>query len=462
MRNAIVFGCLFIVSGCTSDFFSNFAITDNAANPIIEGQQKFAKVDLVAFLDPRQYGRSEAYEGLRNLGAASEKPEGNKFFKEIQDDLLDDPVAASGLDELENAFYGFYDPRYGGADTQTRRRNSVQARLNGASDQECSYFLDQIRKDQTGFNFALGSLTTALGGVGAIVTGAGLARAFSGAAAIASGVKAEGNDANFRQLTAEVIVRGIVAKRTELLESVKARRKAHIGDYTVEDAVADSVRYHSFCNLISGLEHASKQVQLSEDPGLKRTLKLLQSAGIEGAVTFDLEKLSTEGATAGAPTTLAAAVTDGDSVRRVAASSVESIAKLLSGAAASITNLRKKRETLNSDSPVSAGTTAVLAEVDEDMEVLESALGAINTLFDKAIERDKAILIFSTKGEAQKTAEEKIAAGENAGAIAAIAAQVQTLYDDIASRVKANSIKLEAITPTVAPTAPDSDSADSG
>ena len=391
MKIVIAFGCILILSGCANNFFSKFAITENAASPIIEQQQKFAKVDLVALLDPRQYGRADSFDGLSRLDEASKKSDGSRFFEKIREGLENDPAAEAGLDRLENAFRGFYDPGYQ-VSTQMRRRNSVQARLIGASDQECGYFLDQIRQDQAGFNFALGSLTSLLGGVGAIVTGADLARAFSGAAAITSGIRAEGNDANFRQLTAEVIVRGIESRRSEIQEKINSRRTSTIDSYTVEDAVADAVKYHSVCNLISGLEHASSQVQLSQDPGLMRTLSLLKKAGVEGPISFDPEKLeSDDGAKVGS-TGLAAIVSDTTAIRSNATAAIRSIEQLLANAETLVAVLKQRLQKEKTELRDGDSSKEKLAKMEEDIESLDKMLNSMEKTYSKASNLNVEIL----------------------------------------------------------------------
>ncbi|MCP5242923.1 MAG: hypothetical protein H6940_05740 [Burkholderiales bacterium] len=55
----------------------------------------------------------------------------------------------------------------------------------------------------------MGTLTTALGGAGAIVTGAEAARILAGLAGIASGTRAELNQAIFESVATSVIVPAI-------------------------------------------------------------------------------------------------------------------------------------------------------------------------------------------------------------------------------------------------------------
>jgi hypothetical protein len=354
------------LAACEGVGLGKLSIVDNAASPIIERQGKAAKVDLVAMLDPEQYGRERAYLGLRRVHASvSANPATVKFFEILREQVEKDAGADSGIDMLENAIAGFYDSRYD-TNTQARRRNGVVGRLVGASDQECSYFLDQIRQEQAGFNFAFGALTTILGGAGAITTATNLARALAGSAAIASGVRAEGNDTNFRQLTAEVIVRGIKARRAEYLKTITTHRAQAITEYTVEDAIADGMIYHAHCNLIHGLEHASTQVLLSQDIGLRRTMTLLAEAGIKGPVSFNPQEAK-EAATLPKPE---GDVSEPAFNRDQASKAAQAAATTAVDFEAEISRLKKQRSTIKADSLDAAGTKQ-LADIDDRIMKLD-------------------------------------------------------------------------------------------
>ena len=437
MRFLIVCACLIVLSGCSSSFFSKFAITDSAAKPIVKGQEESVGIDLVSILDPKQYGRLDALEGLQNLDQRIGDPPKNKFFEKVRKELQNDPVGQAGLDRLENAFRGFYNADYG-VSTQVRRRNSVRSRLLDASYNECEHFLDELRQEQAGFNFALGSLTSTLGGVGAIVTGAGVARAFSGAAAIVSGVRAEGNDANFRQLTAEVIARGIETRRSELLETINPRRNLPIESYTVEDAVADAVKYHSVCSLISGLQQASKQVQLSQDPGLRRTMTLLKKAGIKGDFTIDLDRVETDTLGAATPTNLLAAISDAEAIRGNARDTIRSIEQLLGDAGASVSRLRQRLSDKRIELANADGQQDKLRQIGGEIPPLDNDVASIAEFYRTASALNAEIINFAAQNEAANAAKKFVD-------LAGSAADAQRTFDKVSQKVDNLSSQLQKL-----------------
>lgn len=381
MRGMVVVILAVCLAACEGVGLGKLSIVDNAANPIIERQGKAAKVDLVAMLDPEQYGRERAYQGLKRLhGTVSANAMTVRFFDTLRQEVEKDAGANSGIDALENAFAGFYDSRYD-TNTQARRRNGVVGRLVGASDQECSYFLDQIRQEQAGFNFAFGALTTILGGAGAITTATNLARALAGSAAIASGIRAEGNDTNFRQLTAEVIVRGIKARRAEYMKTINIHRAQAIAEYTVEDAIADGMIYHAHCNLIHGLEHASTQVLLSQDIGLRRTMTLLAEAGIKGPVSFNPEEAKEVAALPKPEGDVSEPAFNRDQAAKAAQASATTAVDF----DAEIARLKKLRASVKADS-LDADGTKQLADIDERIKKFDKYSTELKGFQDSASE----------------------------------------------------------------------------
>jgi hypothetical protein len=79
-------------------------------------------------------------------------------------------------------------------------RSQVQDRLIAASNQRCNLYTTYLKRVSTFTNGIFGTLTTVLGGAGAIVTGENAARALSGLAGISSGTRAELNQAIFESV----------------------------------------------------------------------------------------------------------------------------------------------------------------------------------------------------------------------------------------------------------------------
>ena len=218
------------VSGCaliTEDTFQG-------AGKIIEDKKEFTKIDLPNMLDPLNLGPEIHDNSGTNSGTTSNGPNKDKF---------------------ENAFHGFYNKNYGtDDDTQKLRRNRVVGRLVSASIQRCKEFKENLKLAQSQGNFAFGTLTTALAGAAAIFTPVNTTRTLAGSAGVVSGVRAEFNENFFASKIVEALTRAIDSQRQKILKEIDEEGKKSIEDYPVERAVADALRYHSACNLVTGLE----------------------------------------------------------------------------------------------------------------------------------------------------------------------------------------------------------------
>ena len=53
------------------------------------------------------------------------------------------------------------------------------------------------------------------------------------------------------------------------------------GDYNIQLALADAVRYHAACSTIVGLNEAGASIIQAQDPGLSRLNTVLQNAGVQ-------------------------------------------------------------------------------------------------------------------------------------------------------------------------------------
>ncbi len=150
------------------------------------------------------------------------------------------------------------------------RRSQVQDRLIAASNQRCNVYLTYLKRLSTYTNGTFGTLTTILGGAGAIVTSETAGHVLSGLAGIASGTRAELNQAIFESLATSVIVPAIQQRRQEVFDEIMGRRKWTLERYTVEGAVADAIAYHGACSIDAGIAHAQKSLQSFADIGVRR------------------------------------------------------------------------------------------------------------------------------------------------------------------------------------------------
>lgn len=180
--------------------------------------------------------------------------------------------------KLEEAFAGFNEGITVEAD-QKRARNRVQERILAASNQACGDYKQELKQLDSEVNFVLGSLTTGLAGAGAIFTGVDIVRALSGAAGIASGVRAKFNEDFFQSLTIQVITDGLESKRQEIYEKILEDREQGVVKYPVQRAIKDAIKYHENCSLISGLEQAAISIERAENPGADAMNKFLKSMG---------------------------------------------------------------------------------------------------------------------------------------------------------------------------------------
>jgi len=137
-------------------------------------------------------------------------------------------------------------------------RNRLMDHLIMLSDQRCATHKATIEANAAGSNFAFSSLTTLLGGAGAIVTGADAARALAGSAGAVSGVHADWNESIYQKNVATAIVAKIDENRRSILDKMSSARNNKDAVYTVDAMLADVYRYHDSCSFYSGLMSLGK------------------------------------------------------------------------------------------------------------------------------------------------------------------------------------------------------------
>ena len=187
--------------------------------------------------------------------------------------------------ELAKAFASF------NKNGSLQRRNAIQERILAASNQRCAEFKNYLRQFQAEVNFGLGTATTTLAGLGAIFTPASTVRALSGAAAIASGVRAEFEENFFYTLATPVITEGIDTRREEIYEKIRKRQNENQTTYPIQAAVKDAIEYHGSCSTRVGFEAAGDAIVQTRDPGLKQLSKALDDFQL-GKLTFTKDKKS--------------------------------------------------------------------------------------------------------------------------------------------------------------------------
>lgn len=169
--------------------------------------------------------------------------------------------------------------------TAKARRNQILNHLIAASNQRCNLYMTYLKRINTYTNGIFGTLTTVLGGAGAIVTGENTARLLSGLAGISSGTRAELNQAIFESVATSVIVPGITKSREAFLKEVESTWDADIKKLPIEWAVATGIAYHGLCSMDTGIAYAQKSMQSYDDIGVKRFLEIREKLLQEPAKT---------------------------------------------------------------------------------------------------------------------------------------------------------------------------------
>lgn len=250
-----------IATGCASlgpeglvekSIFGGGRVTGASANQIFDADfEGFDDEKLFRLLDPENKACQNKNKSFSELGT-SEK-----------------------IECLRKAFREANSKEYG-----VSHRSQIQDRLIAASNQRCNLYTTYLKRLSTYYNGIFGTLTTILGGAGAIVTGANSARILSGLAGISSGTRAELNQAIFESIATSVIIPGIQKSRNEFHEDILKKRKNTLEEYTIEGAIADAITYHGYCSMDTGIAYAQKSIQSYDDIGIKRFIELQRKFGL--------------------------------------------------------------------------------------------------------------------------------------------------------------------------------------
>lgn len=158
------------------------------------------------------------------------------------------------------------------------KRNRIIERVVSASQVQCDKYIDHLQSAAAQEDFALGSITTLLAGVGGLVTDTTSARALSGAAGITSGIDAQFKESFFSNFAVHVLSPAIRLRRNELLNRIDENKGNTIFEYTLERGLKDAFEYHGSCNMITGLEVASASIQKKKESDETETARVLNEA----------------------------------------------------------------------------------------------------------------------------------------------------------------------------------------
>jgi len=156
-------------------------------------------------------------------------------------------------------------------------RNQVQSTVMTAARRRCEVYKLYMANMETETNFWLGSASTITGVLGGLFTATSTARSLAAASGISSGVQAEFNQSFFKNTAMPVIFAGIDMKRLEIQTDIDSKRKKRIGEYHLEDALGDAMRYNGACSAVEGLQHVKDT--LAKPVGLATAQQVLREVG---------------------------------------------------------------------------------------------------------------------------------------------------------------------------------------
>lgn len=179
--------------------------------------------------------------------------------------LKDSDAAAA---EIDGAFRSFAELNRNSGDVGRARRNEIQERILGASDQRCNDFKTLLQKKQSNVSFLTGLTSTGSSVAATIVTNIDRSKLLAGIAGMASGYRAEYSQAFFANAAIQVVVAGIDSRRRTAYEQILLARKEGLTGYPLEAAVKDGIRYHGLCSTVAGLQEAGEAVRYYNEPGI--------------------------------------------------------------------------------------------------------------------------------------------------------------------------------------------------
>lgn len=141
------------------------------------------------------------------------------------------------------------------------RRNDLQERLISASNQKCGAYVRTIISSKSQASTGWTSLSLLFSGAAAVVSHASTASALAAGSTVSTGVLGTYNEAYFNNLAINVITAGIDKKRESILANIQNKKPKPLSTYSINAAISDAIAYHSACNIVAGMETASKALQ---------------------------------------------------------------------------------------------------------------------------------------------------------------------------------------------------------
>ena len=141
------------------------------------------------------------------------------------------------------------------------RRNDLQERLISVSNQKCGAYIRTIISSKSQTLMGWTSLSLLFSGAASIVSHASTASALAAGSTVSTGVLSTYNEAYFHNLAINVITEGINKKRESILANIQKNKTKSLSKYSVNAAVSDAITYHSACNIVAGMETASKALE---------------------------------------------------------------------------------------------------------------------------------------------------------------------------------------------------------
>lgn len=223
------------------------------------------------------------------------------------------------------------------------RRNAIQEYFLSVSEKRCDDFKIALREYKTNGDFLFGSVSTIAGGAGALINGGTLSRVFSGISSVASGERAEYDQAFFSNLAVEVITDAIDQDRRGIYQQiVKEGQSKSLADYPLEAALKDAVIYHNHCTIATGLQQASKSIKYYDEPGLDKVTQVLAKINLANNVSINrlqtVPKPVSSGGASDASTTTLTAGTYNDGTASTATSALLGALKAVDSETLSIAN----------------------------------------------------------------------------------------------------------------------------
>jgi uncharacterized protein YceK len=182
--------------------------------------------------------------------------EKNKDFEEIN---LEGLLQRYGLDDPKIVANEYSEDTK--VNSYQYKRNDIQERIITSSNQKCSAYLRTLNTSKSTTKTAWTSLSLLLSGAAAVIPHAATAQALAVGSTASTGILNSYNESYFNNLTITVIESGISKKRLGIHEGIKIRQKDDLKAYTIHAAISDALLYHAACNMVSGMEAASKALQ---------------------------------------------------------------------------------------------------------------------------------------------------------------------------------------------------------